>query len=586
MRVASSTTAGANAVQRIIAGADLSPWLTPAGGILIVKSLHDPLPRTLRESRFSFRPAPEWKNALEDSLAAVLRHAARPAAGPCAGNAPAVFFTSEAELLATLALAALRGRVFTDWWWQTLLGTRASRSWIHFWSEQPHLVPSAIDLLERAGQLRPVMHAISVNEAQSLATAMAVVFGLRSVAAREVPWISPLPSSARLPRAEASRPMDRSSHPRTKSPAPLVVRSEPIPSTPAPVPPAAGDAPPALGPILFCAREAASDPQKVRFLAIALTLSRAPTLARASEFGEWIESPTPVGPAQTPPIASISSHVYQSSARLEKAGPQGSHQDPGEPASPHVRVLPEEISLRPTAVNIPLTLEATPDASPRSDNAAETAFREPIVQPWRPEDRIDELDSGSNLVCETEFGGIFYLANVAISLGLYGDFTQPLHPGIDISPWDLFFLVGSRASDEFVVDPVTQLLAQLAGRAADESMPRHEIPRHWLHPEEFVRLEMERRSIAATLPAEATFECWVEWIYEIISLRVDCSLAGQGNAGLGALVRERARLEASSTRLHVFYSLAEHPIAIRLAGLDRDPGWLPAARRTISFHYQ
>ena len=32
--------------------------------------------------------------------------------------------------------------------------------------------------------------------------------------------------------------------------------------------------------------------------------------------------------------------------------------------------------------------------------------------------------------------------------------------------------------------------------------------------------------------------------------------------------------------------LAELPIAIRLAGLDRDPGWIPAAGRSVAFHFE
>jgi len=40
------------------------------------------------------------------------------------------------------------------------------------------------------------------------------------------------------------------------------------------------------------------------------------------------------------------------------------------------------------------------------------------------------------------------------------------------------------------------------------------------------------------------------------------------------------------SRLDLHFSLAGHPLEIRLAGLDRDPGWVPAAGRTIAFHYE
>jgi hypothetical protein len=42
----------------------------------------------------------------------------------------------------------------------------------------------------------------------------------------------------------------------------------------------------------------------------------------------------------------------------------------------------------------------------------------------------------------------------------------------------------------------------------------------------------------------------------------------------------------TATHLDVFFSLADLPIAIRLSGLDRDPGWTPAAARFIAFHFE
>ena len=35
----------------------------------------------------------------------------------------------------------------------------------------------------------------------------------------------------------------------------------------------------------------------------------------------------------------------------------------------------------------------------------------------------------------------------------------------------------------------------------------------------------------------------------------------------------------------VYYSLQTYPTEIRLAGLDRDPGWIPAAGRYVAYHF-
>jgi hypothetical protein len=42
----------------------------------------------------------------------------------------------------------------------------------------------------------------------------------------------------------------------------------------------------------------------------------------------------------------------------------------------------------------------------------------------------------------------------------------------------------------------------------------------------------------------------------------------------------------SSARLDIVLSLDELPIEIRLSGLDRTPGWIPAARRFVAFHFE
>jgi hypothetical protein len=51
------------------------------------------------------------------------------------------------------------------------------------------------------------------------------------------------------------------------------------------------------------------------------------------------------------------------------------------------------------------------------------------------------------------------------------------------------------------------------------------------------------------------------------------------------LIRQPARVAVSAARLDVHLWLDKLPIAVRLAGLDRNPGWVPAGGRTIAFHY-
>jgi hypothetical protein len=52
------------------------------------------------------------------------------------------------------------------------------------------------------------------------------------------------------------------------------------------------------------------------------------------------------------------------------------------------------------------------------------------------------------------------------------------------------------------------------------------------------------------------------------------------------LLRHRARVFVSPAHVDVELSLAELPLAIRFAGLDRTPGWIPAAGHFVAFHFR
>jgi hypothetical protein len=45
------------------------------------------------------------------------------------------------------------------------------------------------------------------------------------------------------------------------------------------------------------------------------------------------------------------------------------------------------------------------------------------------------------------------------------------------------------------------------------------------------------------------------------------------------------RIVIDGDRINVHFPLADHPIALRFAGLDRDPGWVPAAAHFIEFSF-
>jgi hypothetical protein len=243
---------------------------------------------------------------------------------------------------------------------------------------------------------------------------------------------------------------------------------------------------------------------------------------------------------------------------------------------------------------------------------------------------------------ETGLGGLFYLINLGLFLKLYGDFTTPAQPGIALPIWDFIALLGRRLVGEKIQsDPAYSLLAQLAGRGASEEPGRDfeppqvwRLPAEWLapfsprgiwrwnvsggrlrlsHPENFQTLdapleaddltrqllrevrkcgdpgECELREVAPAreIETESPLERWIGWLAAYVSARMVRAL-GLSEAGdlSRVLFEHRARVRVTETHLDVFFALDELPIEVRLSGLDRDPGWTPAAGRFVAFHFE
>ena len=264
------------------------------------------------------------------------------------------------------------------------------------------------------------------------------------------------------------------------------------------------------------------------------------------------------------------------------------------------------------------------------------------------QEAIDETEATAatiELAAQTRLGGLFYLINAALALDLYGDFTRPLEPGIDLSIWDFLALAGRELIGEAIeVDPIWQMLARLAGRSENEppgsrfdAGDEWRLPADWLsafpesdqwsyqtsrgrlivwHPAGFEALNVKlgprvpMRDITARIADETRLyshiagfkrqsrvevrrrkresnrDRWIRCIADYLRVRLARSLGIEPGYELNRMLLDRlARVEVGPARLDVFFSLADLPIEIRLAGLDRDPGWVPSAGRAIAFHY-
>jgi hypothetical protein len=158
----------------------------------------------------------------------------------------------------------------------------------------------------------------------------------------------------------------------------------------------------------------------------------------------------------------------------------------------------------------------------------------------------------------TSFGGVFYLVNLAIQLEFYGDFTQPAGRNSEVPLGRFLTRTAERTCGEAIrEDAIWPVLAMLAGDVDEPSALESESPIDRVIDE--MRPELERLAARALDLPEA--------------------------AALQFLCVTPARVVIGRTRVDVFFSLASHPIAIRIAGIDRNPGWVPAVGRVITFHY-
>jgi hypothetical protein len=211
----------------------------------------------------------------------------------------------------------------------------------------------------------------------------------------------------------------------------------------------------------------------------------------------------------------------------------------------------------------------------------------------------------------TGFGGTFFLINVALLLNIYTDFTLPLGQNLELNIWDFLTLVGAELVGSAIeTDPIVEAFAALAGRGEGQRPgalftpplewrlpgpwldafpepyePQEVINNHRLvsmHPAGFPILDVADGAFSAQPPVDP-LKRWLGWLSAYLRARLIRAMGR--NDGVALLCCLPARAAYTSTHVDVTFSLNHHPFEIRFAGLDRDPGWVPAAGRYVAFHF-
>ena len=440
--------------------ARLAPPGLPPSAVLCVRHLHDPAPGQLRlgGNNRSLTPPPAWEQAVRDQLGTVARTAVRPAHDWVPANVAAVLFADQAELLGCLAADLASGDAGQRWWWRSLFAGRTPEAALRqAWLAAPEALPASLEVLTRRDQRAVAVllaQLFDPAEAAQLVQAMCSVFGLAAVrhtlSSDEVASLAapgPTPVEGRGVRPPG-RVADRARHRanvRTVGAAAAAVAPPPEAPWQSWVPECEA---PGLPPVYQA------------LLGIALLLRRAPSVPRQTTFATAVQAWWTHVTSQRPPPLPPPGCVIAS---------------PVERATSSRRAVAVDVAA-PTQHAPEVPSVAAIDARRRGARDADSPLPPPVAAavfdaaaPLAPSTAPDVLAEDGPIVVRTRLGGVFYLINVALALGLYGDFTQPAQPGLALPIWDFLSLVGQHLLGRRCLrsDPLWPLLAALAGRTTN-----------------------------------------------------------------------------------------------------------------------
>ncbi len=565
---------------------DLTPPGLPPGAILHIRRLTDPLPGRLSLDTPQLAPDRAWQAALTGRLGALAAQAERPLHQAVSAGAPAVLFADQAEMLACLALDWLSGQLLNHWWWRALVRHQPLAPAVTgAWLSALDAAPTALAHLNRRNAAVAFLQRLHDDDVAQMLTGLVERYRLTALDAvvRGAGGSPALPGTgapsaggppAQAPSAAAEGVVARDSGPTGGDARP------------------AGAVAPWRG--LVPAESTRLSAPRQMLLGVGLTLVYAPDAARGDVYARQV--------AQW--YAGRAADVFERPAAPLANAALAAEQDPDEPASPAHRVEDALRDADTARVGARTGREAGPASAPAEPraSAAPPEGGRPGVTTHRPasgeepgRDTRAATDAGeapipaataagppqlvaregavlAAIEVQTGYAGLFYLVNAALGLGFYADFTQPAAQGeLALSPWAFLALIGrALIGDRLTADPVWGLLARLTG-VEDTAVG-------WA----------DRAADGFTPPSGHTLAAWVEatagQVFDWVAARFAEPLAD--HAALAAVVLVRAgRVRVAAGRLDVVLRLGDLAIGVRMAGLDRNPGWVPAAGRAINFHY-
>jgi len=605
---------------------DFSAPGMPPSGILLVRHMEDPLPGKLTAHENAHRANPGWEQAVKDVLIKKYRGAARPVRGFIPADAEAVFFEDEGRMLAALALDIGRGRAGNRWWWKVILRRLhllPSPDLKTLFCSRIIYLPAIMHHLSEWGTVAAVMDTLSTAQTRAVLAELGRQYGLDEI-------ITPVlqkkemhrhdgfprhPGSLKEKQEEKPvshrfiknrQPFDPAEALETggsfnisvKAPWEQWFPSHAIPARMA----GEREVLPGIALSLYHAPAKVRTPGFARLFQEWWTYRRQqeekiPVPAREREDVSLSTSPPPPYPAAAKQEKTKTAKPFlpasgRDTGTLSQSPPGPGHVSPTHDNQGKEVNQPEAIPHKEKEIRKPKTgfsfktkaqkprfsgkirfEEEDHDTEPAQTGPVDTALptmpiekeaekietKQPItVEASTPPDLGEGVDTG--------LGGAFYLINVIERLDLLNSLKESVQPDEQIGPWGVLALLTHGLLEEkfqsLESDPLWRVPAELEGSGETDELLKN------------------------------ASSCISQWLDSVLP-----DTRAFLRRVLGPPTREDpepektmlvcpARLYVTSTHVDIVMSLEDISLPVRLAGLDRDPGWIPEFARVILFHFQ
>ena len=473
-----------------------------------------------------------------------------------------MLFRDEVELLTCLTSDLVRGTAGRRWYWRQIarVTAPAGAGLAAAWTARPRWLPACLARLP-AAEARAAVAQLPTPAAATVLRALLTAFDIPE-------W-----SVARLAPAFAAPPE-----------------------------PATGaDEPPGEPPWRRWLPPTPLAPPAETLLGVALSLHHAPALVRRPGYAERLTAWRAAASAPLRPGLPRDDPANRSAHGAEAAAVPSARTGPGtEPAGtgrPETLAPSDEAPAEACAG--PVTGPADGPtagrvADPGANRAGAEAGRLATVTPPGPDDpAAQQTGNGAAPARDaawlgegtaTRLASLLYLVNFVAWLDDEEENEDEDDVGVPAG-WALVELLGryllGDERDEFAGDPLWDILAELDGRRRGtpaatrlETDGSLRLPRAWLR-----RWPPE----SATDPGTGLPRSPEERFGHVIGAFVAGQLRSRG-IGVSSFTVP-GRVVVTATHVDVLLSLQHVDLTARLAGLDRDPGWVPALGRIVLFHF-